>query len=265
MTTPPTPEIEIYADAAALAEAAAHRLCDLTRARDGDFSLALAGGATPERLYRRLAQEPYLTAINWPRLHIFWSDERCVPPQHPASNFRLAHETLLRYVSIPPAHLHRIAGELAPRQAAEQYAAELNAFSAQHGQPLFDLLLLGLGADGHTASLFPGSPALEERTQLAVAVEHSTPPPNVPRVTLTLPALNSAAQVFFLVSGAPKAARLAQILFPSVNTPLLPAQSICPPQGRVVWLLDAAAAAHLPQAVTAPGNIGPHLKKKFEP
>jgi 6-phosphogluconolactonase len=205
------------------------------------FSLVLSGGSTPGRLYARLAE----ARPDWRRVHLFWGDERCVPPDHPESNYRLVAETLLRRIQIPPGNVHRIPGEQGAGRAAREYRRELRRFFAGQ-RPRLDLVLLGLGADGHTASLFPLSPALGEARRAAVAVEHRVPPPPlVDRVSLTLPVLNAGVQLLFLVAGADKADVLARVLEGPFQPERLPAQAIRPQEGRLVWLVDAAAAARL--------------------
>ncbi len=203
----------------------------------GYFSVALSGGSTPRALYERLAE----AEISWQNIHLFWGDERCVLPDHPDSNYRMTAESLLSRITIPPENIHRIQGELPPAQAAEVYEQELRTFFGN--SPRFDLVLLGIGDDGHTASLFPDSPALAESVRWAVAAEHTTPPPPlVSRVTLTFGVFNAARRVIFLVSGAGKAARLAEI---QRGGDSLPAARIQPANGELLWLADVAAAAHL--------------------
>jgi 6-phosphogluconolactonase len=171
-------------------------------------------------------------------VHFFWGDERCVPPNHADSNYRMVAESLLNHVPALAENIHRVQGELAPSQAAEHYEAELRAFFGE--TPAFDLILLGLGEDGHTASLFPGSPALAESVRWVVAAQHTSPPlPLVSRVTLTFSVFNAARQVLFLVSGAGKAPRLAEI---RRGVPDLPAARIRPASGDLLWLIDQAAA-----------------------
>lgn len=237
-------KIRVYLTPPALAEGAAEELAGLAAkaiAQRGKFRLALSGGSTPRLLYERLAQAPYLEQIDWAKVEIFFGDERCVPPDHPDSNFRMANESLLRRVSIPQEQIHRIKGEIEPVLAAREYEAELKAAFGST-QPAFDLLLLGLGEDGHTASLFPGSTALSHKKHWVTAVEHHRPPPPlVTRISLTLPALNAAREVWFLVSGAGKANILRRVLEPEGETDLLPAQQLQPVSGEVVFLADQAA------------------------
>jgi 6-phosphogluconolactonase len=238
------PEIEVLTDLPRLAERAAGyclRRMGETLRTSGRFSLALAGGSTPRALYAHLAE----ARLDWERVHFFWGDERGVPPGHPDSNYRMAQETLLARLPLPPENVHRIPGERPAREAARQYEAELRRFFGAR-LPRFDLVLLGLGGDGHTGSLFPLSPAVRARRRWAVPVRHTAPPPPlVDRVTLTLPVLNAAAQVVFLVAGADKAGILTEVLEGPFEPERLPAQGVRPAQGGLLWLVDAAAAARL--------------------
>ncbi len=214
----------------------------------GRFDWALAGGSTPEQLYRLLASDAYAARVDWARVHVFFGDERCVPPDHADSNYRMAQHSLLRAVALPEANVHRMAGELPPEAAAERYEAELErhfGLGVGSGFPRFDLVLLGMGGDGHTASLFPGTAALAESRRWVVA--NSVPALGVTRLTLTLPVLNAAASVLFLVSGADKAQRLKQVLalLPAQSSPALPAQCVRPGGEPPDWLVDAAAGALL--------------------
>jgi 6-phosphogluconolactonase len=203
----------------------------------GHFSVALSGGSTPRILYARLATLP----VPWQNIHLFWGDERCVPPNHSYSNYLMTVENLLDHIAIPPENIHRIPGELPPEQAAEAYEQDLRAFFGT--SPRFDLVLLGMGDDGHTASLFPGSPALAESARWAVATEHTIPPlPLVPRVTLTFGVLNAARRVIFIVTGVGKAEKLAQI---QGGENSLPAAQIQPTDGELLWIVDESAAGNL--------------------
>jgi 6-phosphogluconolactonase len=189
-----------------------------------------------------LAEEPYREQMPWDAHHLFWGDERCVPPDNPGSNYRLAYEALLSRVPIPPDHVHRVLGELEPQAAARAYERTLaDFFCGPHAR--FDLILLGLGSDGHTASLFPGSAALENRDRLALAVEAFYQDRPAHRVTLGLAALNAARQILFLVTGRDKAGIVQSTLEGSEG--LLPAQRVRPLAGQLTWLLDAEAASQL--------------------
>ncbi|MBC6936581.1 MAG: 6-phosphogluconolactonase [Chloroflexi bacterium] len=201
------------------------------------FYFALSGGSTPRLLYERLASETAFERDWWRHTHIFWGDERCLPPTHPDSNYHMARAALLDHVPIPPENIHRMAGEREPEQAAADYEVELER--AFGGAPRFDLILLGMGRDGHTASLFPHTPALRERTRRAVANFYAPVEPPW-RITLTLPVIN-AAGVIFLVSGADKAETLRQVLEGEYKPDDLPAQLVRPAGGSL-WLVDTAAA-----------------------
>lgn len=244
------PVVRVAPDAAALARLAAEEVvlrAEAAVAARGRFAIALAGGSTPRALHALLADpdEPFRARIPWERAHVFFGDERHVPPDHPDSNYGMARATLLAKVPIPAGNVHRIRAELEPDAAAAEYEEELRrvlgAGSPDAGKPRLDLALLGLGADGHTASLFPGSPALLEASRLVAApwVEHL----RHHRITLTLPALRAARAAAFLVSGAGKAARVADVLEGAGAS--LPAGLVRPVEGDLLWLLDAPAAALL--------------------
>ncbi len=209
----------------------------------GSFTVALAGGNTPRPLYRRLAQRPFVDEVDWSRVQVYFGDERGVPADHPENNFRMARETLLDHVPLPAANIHPIRAEPAYiRQAARAYSetVERDVPADEAGVPSFDLILLGLGPDGHTASLFPATCVLHERHRHAVAVYVDRL--KTWRVSLTLPVLDHARALLFLVTGADKAPAVARVLDPASTGPQLPAQML-KPQGAVIWLLDAAAAS----------------------
>jgi 6-phosphogluconolactonase len=211
-------------------------------ARAGRFAVALSGGNTPRALYTKLAGEPFRSRIAWDRIHFFWGDERSVPADHADSNYRMTYETLLARVPVPPANIHRIETERGAAEAAAAYEAALRDFFALWPGvfPRFDLILLGLGEEGHTASLFPGSAALAERERLVTAVYVEKL--KTDRITLTLPVLNSAAEIAFLVSGRSKAEVVKQALRDRAD---LPAARVSPSDGRLLWFLDQEAAAFL--------------------
>jgi 6-phosphogluconolactonase len=243
-------EVEVVADGEALARRAAGyvaHIADEAIAARGQCAIGLPGGSTPRALFSTLASPAWLARLDWARVHVFWGDERCVPPDHAESNYRLARETLLDRVPLLPERSHRIAGELAPADAARRYEAELRAFFAGGDpatpQPRFDLLLLGMGDDGHTASLFPGTAALGESARWAV--ENYVPRLDAWRITLTARAINAAAHALFLVSGAAKAEALRAVLHGPHQPEVYPAQLIQPQQGRLIWLADRAAATRL--------------------
>lgn len=242
----PDDKVIILSDPAELAREAARRFSQLAAeavAARGRFSVALSGGSTSAPLYRQLAEQP--DQVPWERVHLFWGDERSVPPNHPDSNFRMAEETLISHVPVRGSNLHRVHGELQPEAAAQAYTAAIHAFFGDTW-PRFDLVLLGLGNDGHTASLFPGSPALRETARPVIAATASYQGRPAHRVTLTLPAINAGRQVLFLATGAAKAKIVAAVLQgPNGN---YPAQLIRPVVGQLIWLLDAAAASRLSAA-----------------
>jgi len=242
-------DVVVLADLAAVARAAANRL--VARAREsiaghGTFSVALSGGSTPRALFDVLASDDYRDRIEWGRARVFWSDERCVPPDHPDSNYRLAHEALLSKVAIAPGNAHRLRGEIDPGQAALEYEQIVRrevAAPATGGAPAFDLILLGMGRDGHTASLFPGTVVLREDTRLVAA--NFVPRLNAHRLTFTPPLINAAASVTFMVAGSDKAETLRAVLEGEHQPDALPAQIIRPASGQLTWLVDRAAASQL--------------------
>ncbi len=231
----------VLEDAEALARHAAEWLCALACASHGEFAVCLAGGSTPRRLYQLLAAPEIASRFPWDRVHWFWGDERFVPHDHPESNYRMAFEAFLSRVAVPAANIHPIPTEaVSPQQAAAAYEAVLKRFYGAQDlaaeRPLFDVTLLGIGADGHTASLFPGQPALEERRHWAVAVAGAG---SQPRITLTYPALDSSRELAFLVAGAEKKEILRRA---QAGDRALPAARIRP-TGRLHWFTDRAAAS----------------------
>jgi 6-phosphogluconolactonase len=194
-------------------------------------------------LYTLLGSQAYRHQVDWRHVHFFWADERCVPKDDEASNFRTAFDTLLSKVALPDKNIHRIKGEEAPDNAARDYEEEVKRFLGESERPRFDLIILGMGEDGHTASLFPGSKSLEETVRLAIPVYLEEPKKN--RITLTLPALNNADQILFLVTGASKAPVLSEILGERGKKKGFPAGLIRPANGNVTWLIDHEAAAKL--------------------
>ena len=243
------PDVRIFDDLPALSRAAASLFIDscsrAIRLR-GRALVVLSGGNTPEELFRLLAEPSYAEQINWDRVHIFWGDERCVPPDDPESNFSQANEAFLSRVPIPEGNIHRVQGEARPSDAALSYALALRQFAAPTmSWPRFDLVLLGMGEDGHTASLFPGLPVEITAPTAAVTADYQGRPAN--RVTLTPILFNEAYRVVFLVSGASKSQTLANVLYGNYDPGLLPAQRIRPMDGELIWLVDRAAASALKQ------------------
>lgn len=209
----------------------------------GRFSAVLAGGTSPRQLYRLLGTA-YRETIRWDLTHLFWSDERCVPADHDLSNFRLANEELISLIAIPLGNIHRIRGELLPDEASREYELDLRTHFGTGAIPRFDLILLGVGSDGHVASLFPGAETLSEMKHLAVPAFAASA--GNWRVTLTLPVLNNASLVVFLVTGGSKAGIVTEILAQGKRDSY-PAEAVSPLRGRIVWLLDKDAAAGLQQ------------------
>ena len=244
-------EVRILKDADEMSRVAAQEF--VSRAQEavaarGRFAVALSGGSTPERLYRLLAQEdaPFRAELPWESMHFFWGDERHVPPDHSESNYRMAQGALLERAPVPPENIHRIEGEQAQAVvAAESYEQALRQFFALGpGElPRFDLILLGLGMCGHTASLFPHSPALREQQRLVTAVWVEKF--NAYRITLTPPVINYAAQALFLVSGRDKAETLRTVLARRTDIDEYPAQLLRLAAGKVLWLAEKEAASLL--------------------
>ncbi len=243
--------IRRFPDPEAVSRAAAQDLVELARAAIGErgrFWVALSGGSTPRRMYEILSEGPRWAQIDWSGVEFFWGDERMVPPEHPESNYGVAAATLLGKLGIAPERIHRIHGELPdPEQAAARYRDELArvfAVPADGLPPIFDLILLGMGPDGHTASLFPFSQALTERRHWVVS--HQVARLGTARITMTPPILNRAAEVRLLVTGSDKAGTLREVLLGARKPERLPVQLVVPEAGRLVWLVDRAAAAELP-------------------
>lgn len=206
------------------------------------FSVALAGGHTPERTYQILSQPPFRDQVPWAKAHVFWSDERCVPPDNPHSNARMAHQALLDHVPIPPDQIHPIRRGRNPRQAAEEYERLLRSFFAGK-LPCFDFILLGLGENGHTASIFPGTQAVEEQERWVIAVYVAEQA--MWRITMTPLLINQAAMVAFLVAGTAKARVLQRVLDGPFEPHDLPAQLIQPVSGNLDWIVDEQAYQEL--------------------
>ncbi|PIQ83668.1 MAG: 6-phosphogluconolactonase [Candidatus Omnitrophica bacterium CG11_big_fil_rev_8_21_14_0_20_63_9] len=252
------PVIRVFADLESLSREAAEQFVRLAQqqAQAGcRFSIALAGGSTPRRLYELLAGEPYRSRVPWASVHAFWGDERWVPPDHPDSNFRQAFSLLLTHVPLPAGNIYRVpTGSGDATLAAATYERTLRTFfKLQDGAwPAFDLVVLGLGEDGHVASLFPQSAALQEAHHAVTATTGGNP--NVPRVTLTLPVLNHAKHLVWLVAGAQKASVARDVLEGADRAEELPAQRVRPTHGEAMWLLDRAAAGLLHVDEAAKGN-----------
>lgn len=222
----------------------------LTQARQaiaarGIYTLVLSGGSTPAPVYTRLAALSTAEHLDWEKVAIFWGDERCVPPTDAQSNYRMAKQTLLDHLPLKPAHIFRMMGELEPEAAAQDYEGVLEAFFHQR-EKRFDTLLLGLGDDGHTASLFPGTDGLKENHRWAIPNIH--PYTNTWRITLTYPAINQSRQILFLVAGSGKAAVAADCILNPQGPPPYPAKQVTGLETAPLWLLDADAAQNIPNS-----------------
>ena len=238
--------ISVFDTSEQLAVAAAERFVECAREFHGTlerFSVALAGGNTPRRVYELLATERFKNRIDWPQIYLFFGDERSVPPDHPDSNYRTVYESLISQVPIPPKNVHRIVGEGNPNENARAYEKQLRTFFAGLSWPRFEFVLLGMGEDGHTASLFPNSAALREMSRWVVPTKNEQSDQD--RITLTLPVFNHARRVTFLVTGKKKAQRLKEVLRPEPRSEQLPAQAIALVAGMPEWLVDADAASLL--------------------
>lgn len=236
-------DLQIFADQQATVIAAADHIRDLAMnaiESNDRFTIALSGGSTPKALYKLLATKPYTDQIDWQNVYIFWGDERCVPPDHEDSNYHMAHETLLSRVPIPPDNIFRMQGEIDPSQAAAEYEHQLRTFFGEDDPPRFDLILLGMGDDGHTASLFPGTAAIHEQNRWVIA--HFVEKLDTWRITLTPVVINAAAQVTFLVIGDKKSEPLKHVLEGDYNPDKFPSQIVKPTHGQLTWLLDQSAA-----------------------
>lgn len=240
---PMAPGVRIHKSPQTLAEAAADEIVGVIEHAIKDRGIcliALSGGETPRPVYRLLGSPPLKDRVDWQHVHLLFGDERAVPPDNPKSNFGMVHRDLISHIVIPSENVHRIVGEMNPAAAAQDYSDLLKKLLSQVQQRL-DMVLLGLGNDGHIASLFPGTPALREDDELVRAV--FVPHLNSWRVTLTLSIINSARKVVFLVSGAPKASVVRKILDLKAPSAHLPASLVRPTDGRLLWMIDEAAAS----------------------
>lgn len=243
-----TPQVQIFRSPDELFRAAAQEFGKLAneavRAK-GSFTVALSGGSTPKGLYSTLAKE-FAASVPWDKIYFFLGDERHVPPDHPDSNYRMAYETLLSKVGVPSRNIFRVHTENPdPNAAAIEYEQTLSAaFGLQDRElPRFDLIMVGLGPDGHTASLFPGTAAVREQSRLVVA--NWVPKLGTWRITFTLPVLNNAANVMFLVDGKDKAPAVASVFDPDAKHDQIPAKLVQPRNGRLIWMLSEDAASEI--------------------
>lgn len=254
--------IKVFADLQALSHAAARlfakEACRAIEAR-GQFSVLLAGGETPRRAYEILARQPLRDMVPWEQVQFFWGDERYVPPDDQRSNARMARQTLLDLVPVPAAHIHPIPYRSSPRESAAEYEDILRAFF-NNGPPRFDLVFLGLGENGHTASLFPGTYAVEERERWVTDVYVAEQ--GIYRVTLTAPLFNRAALVAFIVAGGGKALILRKVLEGSMEPRRIPAQLIKPVNGTLLWLVEREAARLLSHDCLTDAPLRPHPRPR---
>lgn len=237
-----TGRVEIFADAGALAHQVAAWLTEAALAAGGPFRVSLSGGSTPKLLYEILASDTFRTRFPWPDVSWFWGDERFVPHDHPDSNYRMTRQAMLAHAPVPPQNIHPVPADGTPEEAALRYEQTLQtAYGAtllDPSRPLFDVTLLGLGPDGHTASLLPGEPVLEERQRWVAAVSHGRPET---RITMTYPAIDSSRYVAFLVAGKEKAAILGAVLAGGSDAPAARVR----PVGELIWFVDRAAAGRV--------------------
>lgn len=234
-------EVKIYPTPQNVCEAVAEELLNLTQnSQQPRFDIALSGGKTPGKLFQLLGTE-YRDSIPWQRIHLWWGDERCVPPTSKKSNFKTANDLLITNISIPGENIHRIKGEDEPEKEALRYAEEIRLnVKSRGGDPVFDLLILGLGEDGHTASIFPDQIELMQNENICVVATH--PITGQKRISLSGRVLNNANQIFFMVSGEKKSLRISEIMNDDEAAKLLPAYYISPNNGSLIWFIDEAAA-----------------------
>jgi 6-phosphogluconolactonase len=251
MPRPVTITYRISRTPAEVAQAAAQLFTDAAKAAvqtRGRARIAISGGTTPKAMFALLADpaQPFLKQVPWDKLDLYWVDERCVPPTDPDSNYRMTNEVLLSKVPLAPERIHRMEGELDPEAAAARYESTIrNSFRLEGAEtPTFDLILLGMGDDGHTASLFPHTEAINNLTNIVVA--NHVPQKDTWRITLTWPVINQGREVAFLIEGAAKAQVLHDVLLGPYQPDTFPSQIIRPASGRLTLLLDAAAASKLP-------------------
>lgn len=244
------PDVRIFKTQSELSQAAARLVVGVAQgavAVNGRFLIALSGGSTPTGLFRLLGQSPHVKRLPWHQTHVFWGDERLVPPDDPGSNYGQAAGILLRRVPIPAANIHRVQGEADAATAVADYTSQLQAIAEpDRAWPRFDLVILGLGSDGHTASLFPGPIATAENRDPVIAVTADYDGRPAQRITMTPLVFNDARHILFLVTGENKAEAVTAVINGPQQLERWPAQRISPHDGRVTWLLDDAAAQKLP-------------------
>lgn len=258
MPRPTTVTYRVFANPEDVARAAAElftsSIASAASAR-GVARVAISGGTTPKAMFSLLASGPFAGKVPWDKLDLYWVDERCVPPENAESNYRMTQEALLSKVPLPAERIHRMEGELEPEVAAARYEAAIrNGFKLEGAQtPTFDLVLLGMGDDGHTASLFPHTEALNDMTHIVVA--NHVPQKDTWRITLTWPVINQGREVAFLIEGDKKAQVLHEVFEGPYQPETYPSQMIRPASGKLTLLLDGAAAAKLPEPVNGTGTL----------
>lgn len=237
-------EVKIYPKPKKVAKRVALEISSLVLSSDKDrFDIALSGGITPKKLFRHLVDQ-YKNRLPWERIHFWWGDERCVPPDDDQSNFKMTYDTLFSKIEIPSDNIHRIKGEANPEQEAVRYAAEIaDNLEHRNGIPVFDLILLGLGEDGHTASIFPDQLDLLNSEKFCAVATH--PESGQKRVTLTGKVINNADNIFFLVTGSGKAKRLSEIMNNEEIAKKHPATHVEPYHGSMIWFIDETAALEI--------------------
>jgi 6-phosphogluconolactonase len=237
-------EVKIFATQQEVYKAVAEEILHLTQnSTQSRFHVALSGGSTPKGLFKKLS-EKYADLIPWSRIHFWWGDERCVSPNDDESNYKMTNDYLLSKISIPKENIHRIRGEENPEKEANRYADEINGQLNHRGEnPVFDLLILGIGDDGHTASIFPDEIELFENRKICAVTQHPITGQN--RITITGRVLNNATRIFFLVTGENKSTRISEIMNDSEAAKLLPAYYISPKNGELIWFFDEAAASKI--------------------
>jgi len=241
--------LKIYTQSESLIKAAAEEFCSLAEEairQRGRFAVALSGGTTPQPLYQALGSSPYESQVNWRKVHFFWGDERHVPPDHPQSNFKMAMEAMFDTISIPKRNIHRVPAELDVHQAAQNYEEDLRAYF-EGDWPRFDMILLGMGSDGHTASLFPHSEGLLEEDRWFIA--NLDPRSQNWRLTLTKNAINAGRRIIVLVRGRAKAEVLRDVIIGGFQREEKPIQLILPVAGSMHWMVDRAAARKFPKEI----------------
>ena len=236
-----TTEVKIFPDSKQVVKAMAKEIFNLTKStHQGQFNILLSGGNTPSELFRKLGKK-YAYVIDWQRIHLWWGDERCVSPENENSNYKQAYDLLISQILIPSENVHRIRGENNPEEEAIRYAQEIKENINYRGDnPVFDLVILGLGEDGHTASIFPDEIEMFEDERVCAVTKH--PLTGQKRITITGKVLNNVNRVFFLVTGANKAQRISEIMNDDEAAKLLPAYYISPTNGELIWYIDEAAA-----------------------